>query len=148
MEDLLIVYLTAILMGGLAIPLGFLLEQPALAIYVAAVLGAITGMVIIAFAGTGIRAWMMRGSEAGESAQRRADRLLGSWGVKGLGLFGPTFPKLWRPYSPVGEVIFKDVPCCGCLQESCIQPDQNCLDLIEVDEVWEKIKQMLATLQT
>lgn len=62
-------------------------------------------------------------------------------------LFGPTFPKLWRPYSPVGEVIFKDVPCCGCLQESCIRPEMNCLDMIEVEEVWEKVEQMLAGVQ-
>jgi predicted lipopolysaccharide heptosyltransferase III len=62
-------------------------------------------------------------------------------------LFGPTFPLLWRPFSPLGEVIFKDVPCCGCLQESCIQPDQNCMDLIEVDEVWEKVVDMLARSQ-
>jgi heptosyltransferase-3 len=63
-------------------------------------------------------------------------------------LFGPTFPLLWRPFSPLGEVIFKDVPCCGCLQESCIRPDQNCLDLIEVDEVWEKVVEMLARRHT
>ena len=92
MSDFLIIYLTAILVGGLAIPLGFLLEQPALGIYAATVLGSITGMLVVAFAGSGIRSWLNRNAESHENAQERVERLLGKWGVKGLGLFGPTFP--------------------------------------------------------
>jgi predicted lipopolysaccharide heptosyltransferase III len=61
-------------------------------------------------------------------------------------LFGPTFPHMWRPLSPVGEVIFKNVPCCGCRQEICTRPDSNCMDLIEVDEVWEKVGKLLVAL--
>ncbi|MBW2017105.1 MAG: putative lipopolysaccharide heptosyltransferase III [Deltaproteobacteria bacterium] len=58
-------------------------------------------------------------------------------------LFGPTFPHMWRPYSPVGEVIFKNPPCCGCRQVKCVRPDNPCMDLIQVDEVWRKIKGLL-----
>lgn len=58
-------------------------------------------------------------------------------------LFGPTFPHMWRPLSPQGEVVFKEVPCRGCRQESCIRPDNNCMDLIEVDDVWEKVEKLL-----
>ncbi len=58
-------------------------------------------------------------------------------------LFGPTFPRMWRPLSDVGEVAFKDVPCCGCRQEECIRPEQTCMELIEVDEVWEKVEKIL-----
>jgi len=55
-------------------------------------------------------------------------------------LFGPTFPHQWRPYSSVAQVVFKNVPCCGCPQEVCIRPDDNCMDMIGVEEVWEKVK--------
>lgn len=59
-----------------------------------------------------------------------------------LTLFGPTFPHLWRPLTDVGEVLFKNVPCCGCRQESCIRPLSQCMDLIEVDEVWAKVEKL------
>ena len=62
-----------------------------------------------------------------------------------LTLFGPTFPHMWRPLSSRGEVVFKDVPCCGCRQERCIRQDNNCMDLIEVDEVWEKVQELIST---
>ncbi len=58
-------------------------------------------------------------------------------------LFGPTFPHMWRPLSPVGEVVFKNVPCCGCRQESCIRPENNCMDLIGVGEVWESARKLI-----
>lgn len=63
-----------------------------------------------------------------------------------LTLFGPTFPHMWRPLSPQGEVIFKDVPCCGCRQVECIEPEKNCMELIDVDEVWDKIVKMVESL--
>lgn len=64
-------------------------------------------------------------------------------GCTTLTLFGPTFPHMWRPLSPAGEVIFKNVPCCGCRQESCDRPENWCMDLIEVDEVWESVIRLL-----
>jgi len=63
-------------------------------------------------------------------------------GCPNLTLFGPTFPHMWRPLSPVGEVVFKNVPCCGCRQESCIRAENTCMELIEVDEVWQKAEGM------
>ncbi len=60
-------------------------------------------------------------------------------GCPTLTLFGPTFPHMWKPLSPLGEVIFKDVPCCGCRQETCIRPEDSCMDLIGVDEVWDRV---------
>lgn len=63
-----------------------------------------------------------------------------------LTLFGPTFPHMWRPLSPLGEVVFKNVPCCGCRQESCIRPEKTCMELIEVDEVWQKAESMRSSI--
>ena len=66
-------------------------------------------------------------------------------GCPTLSLFGPNYPFLCRPYIASGEVIFKDLDCCGCRQEEhlCVRPENTCMDLIEVDEVWLKIEMML-----
>ena len=92
MTDFLTIYLTALLSGGFAIPLGFLLERSMLEIYLAAVLGSLTGMIVFAFVGGGIRSWLVKRIKNPEAAQERINRLLGKWGVKGLGLIGPIFP--------------------------------------------------------
>ena len=67
-------------------------------------------------------------------------------GCPTLSLFGPSYPIICRPYIASGEVIFKDLDCCGCRQEEhlCVRPENTCMDLIEVDEVWFKVKMMLA----
>lgn len=92
MSDFLIVMATALLSGGFAIPLGFLLEMPALAVYLAAVAGAVIGMVVFAFVGGGLRTWLMKRIKNPEEAQEKVSGLLGKWGVQGLGLIGPIFP--------------------------------------------------------
>ena len=63
-----------------------------------------------------------------------------------LSLFGPTFPNMWRPLTTKGKVIFKNVPCRGCRQETCVRPENNCMDLIGVDEVWEETEALLKSL--
>jgi predicted lipopolysaccharide heptosyltransferase III len=62
-----------------------------------------------------------------------------------LTLFGPNSPHLWRPISPHGEVLFKDLPCCRCRHEVelCVRPESNCMDMITVEEVWEKTEGLL-----
>jgi hypothetical protein len=92
MSDFLIVVLTALISGGFAIPLGFLLEMPALSVYVAAVAGAVVGMIIFAFVGGGLRSWVIGRMENPEEAQEKVSGLLGKWGTPGLGLIGPIFP--------------------------------------------------------
>ncbi len=64
-------------------------------------------------------------------------------GCPTVSLFGPTYPHMWRPLAPRGEVLFKDPPCCGCRQEACIRPDAWCMDLIQVDEVWDAVQRIL-----
>jgi ADP-heptose:LPS heptosyltransferase len=60
-----------------------------------------------------------------------------------LTLFGSTYPQIWRPLNSDGDVVFKNVPCCGCRQETCIHPEANCMDLIDVEEVWRKVVTLL-----
>lgn len=92
MSDLLIVFTTALLSGGFAIPSGFLLELPALTTYLATCAGSIVGMVVFAFVGGGLRTWIVNRMDNPEEAQEKVAGLLGKWGVKGLGLIGPIFP--------------------------------------------------------
>jgi predicted lipopolysaccharide heptosyltransferase III len=75
--------------------------------------------------------------------------IAGAVGCATLTLFGPNFPHLWRPLSPMGEVLFKNLPCCGCRHEEelCIRPGNSCMELITVEEVWEKVSTMLSRLQ-
>ena len=67
-------------------------------------------------------------------------------GCPTLSLFGPNYPRICRPYIPSGEVIFKDLACCGCRQEEhlCVRPKNTCMDLIMVDEAWLKVQTMLS----
>jgi len=69
-------------------------------------------------------------------------------GCPTLSLFGPNYPSICRPYIASGEVIFKDLDCCGCCQEEplCVRPRNTCMDMIAVDEVWLKAKTMLSRI--
>ncbi len=69
-------------------------------------------------------------------------------GTASLALFGPTWPHMWRPLSPHGRVIFKEVPCRACRQERCVRPDGTCMDLIGVEEVWQAVCEMLSSETT
>jgi hypothetical protein len=91
-SDFLIVVVTALLSGGFAIPLGFLLEMPMVSVYVAAVTGAVIGMLVFAFVGGGLRSWMMQRMKNPEDAHEKVSKVLGQWGTRGLGLIGPIFP--------------------------------------------------------
>ncbi|MBN1103863.1 MAG: glycosyltransferase family 9 protein [Deltaproteobacteria bacterium] len=64
-------------------------------------------------------------------------------GCPGVTLFGPTFPHLWKPLSRRGDVVFKNLPCCGCRQEKCLHPGNSCMDRIDVEEVWGKAQGLL-----
>jgi ADP-heptose:LPS heptosyltransferase len=64
-------------------------------------------------------------------------------GCPTISLFGPTFPHTWKPVGPRVEVICRDVPCRGCNQEFCERPEAWCMDLIQVDEVWERAVRLL-----
>jgi len=55
MTDHLIVAIVAVISGGFAIPVGFLLDLPAIETYLAAAAGALLGMFVFVFIGAGLR---------------------------------------------------------------------------------------------
>jgi membrane protein DedA with SNARE-associated domain len=90
--DHLIVAVVAVISGGFAIPVGFLLEHPAIETYLAAAIGALLGMLVFVFVGAGLRGWIVEKLDLSEEKLEGGKRMLGKWGTEGLGLIGPIFP--------------------------------------------------------
>jgi ADP-heptose:LPS heptosyltransferase len=65
-------------------------------------------------------------------------------GIKIVTLFGPQFPHLWAPYTDQGATVFKNMECTGpCNHIDCIYDENRCMTAITVDEVWEKINNLV-----
>jgi len=65
-------------------------------------------------------------------------------GIKIVTLFGPQFPSLWAPYTDRGATVFKNMDCTGpCNHIDCIHGENKCMTSITVDEVWEKINNLV-----
>ncbi len=92
MADYLIVAIVAILSGGFAIPVGFLLDLPAIETYLAAIAGALVGMIFFIFVGSGLRSWIVKKANISDEKLGKGKQMLGKYGVEGLGLIGPIFP--------------------------------------------------------
>lgn len=92
MSDHPIVAVVAVISGGFAIPVGFLLELPPLETYLAAVVGALAGMLFFIFVGSGLRDWIVRKANISEEKMGKGKEMLGDYGTRGLGLVGPLFP--------------------------------------------------------
>ncbi|MCJ7781896.1 MAG: small multi-drug export protein [Acidimicrobiia bacterium] len=92
MTDHLIVAIVAVISGGFAIPVGFLLDLPALETYLAAAAGALVGMIVFVFVGAGLRGWIVDKLNIPEEKLEGGKKMLGKYGTKGLGLIGPIFP--------------------------------------------------------
>ncbi len=92
MTDLLIVAIVAIVSGGFAIPAGFLLDLPPIETYLAAVAGALVGLAVFVFVGSGLRNWIVKKANISDDKLEKGKQMLGTYGTKGLGLIGPIFP--------------------------------------------------------
>ena len=92
MADHLIVALIAAVSGGFAIPIGFLLDLPPIETYLAAVAGALGGLLVFVFVGSGLRSWIVRKAHVSDDQLAKGRAVLGQYGVKGLGFVGPIFP--------------------------------------------------------
>lgn len=88
----LVVGVVGLLMGGVAIPAGFTLGLSALETWLAAAAGGVGGMLVFVLAGGKLREWIIDKANVSEEAQERGTRILGRFGVRGLGLVGPIFP--------------------------------------------------------
>lgn len=70
--------------------------------------------------------------------------LAAATGVKIVTLFGPQFPLFWAPYTDKGVTVFKNLDCTGpCNHIDCIYDENKCMTLMTVDEVWEKVDNLI-----
>jgi len=60
-----------------------------------------------------------------------------------IALFGPSDPAVWGPWGDGHVVIQKEVPCCPCPHRGCKMGEKNCMELISVEEVFEKVSEKL-----
>lgn len=59
-----------------------------------------------------------------------------------ISIFGPAFPHIWRPLAAKGEVVFKNLPCCGCRQKVCHR-DVECIRSITAEELWPAVLRLI-----
>ena len=92
MSDHLLVALIAIISGGFAIPAGFLLDLPPIEIYLSAAAGALAGLAIFVVVGSGLRSWIVDKANISDERLEKGQKMLGTYGTRGLGMIGPIFP--------------------------------------------------------
>ncbi|BCA54237.1 putative Lipopolysaccharide heptosyltransferase III [Nitrospira sp. KM1] len=64
-------------------------------------------------------------------------------GTPVVALFGPSNPREWGPRGGPVEVIYKGIDCRVCFHPTCRRGDQNCMQLISVEEVMEAVGRLL-----
>ena len=60
-----------------------------------------------------------------------------------LAIFGSTNPVTTGPLGSKSMVVQADVPCSPCLKSECPEGHLNCMDQINVDQVFDSVKEML-----
>ena len=64
-------------------------------------------------------------------------------GTPVVGLFGPSNPAEWGPRGGPSEVIYKGLDCRVCFHPTCRRGEENCMNLITVDEVMAACTRLL-----
>lgn len=59
-----------------------------------------------------------------------------------VAIFGSTNPETTSPFGEGSVIIKKDIPCSPCLKREC-EDDYLCMRLIEVDEVYERVRSIV-----
>ncbi len=70
--------------------------------------------------------------------------LAGALDVPLVAIFGSTNPTTTSPPGEGSRVIHKDIPCSPCLKKEC-PTDFRCMDLIQVDDVYDTARRLLKT---
>jgi lipopolysaccharide heptosyltransferase I len=61
-------------------------------------------------------------------------------GIPTVSIFGPTDPARNGPYGPNHLVVCKEQPCSFCWKKSCAIETHDCMDQIEVEDVFQAVK--------
>ena len=66
--------------------------------------------------------------------------LCAGMGIPTVSIFGPTDPGRNGPYGPNHQVVCKEQPCSFCWKKSCAIVTHDCMQQIEVDDVFQAVK--------
>jgi ADP-heptose:LPS heptosyltransferase len=66
-------------------------------------------------------------------------------GTPSVGLFGPAPPELTGSQMPMESYVYKRVECSPCNQKDCVRKWAPCMTLITVDEVFERVREILVS---
>jgi heptosyltransferase-2 len=64
-------------------------------------------------------------------------------GTRVVVLFGPTDPRRTAPSTAPAAVLHRDLACAPCFRTTCPYPDHPCMRLIEVDDVYQAVLDIL-----
>jgi ADP-heptose:LPS heptosyltransferase len=70
--------------------------------------------------------------------------LASALGIRCIGLFGPAPPHITGPAGTNTRFLYRRLECSPCKQKKCIRPQDPCLSLISVDEVYAEVKEVLS----
>jgi ADP-heptose:LPS heptosyltransferase len=70
--------------------------------------------------------------------------LASALGVRCIGLFGPAPPHITGPVRTKNRFLYHSLECSPCKQRYCIRPQNSCLSLITVEEVYARVKEVLS----
>ena len=66
--------------------------------------------------------------------------LAAAMGIPTVSIFGPTDPARNGPYGANHQVVYKTLPCSFCWKKTCAIETHDCMQQVEVDEVFEAVK--------
>ena len=66
--------------------------------------------------------------------------LCAGMGIPTVSIFGPTDPGRNGPYGPNHQVVYKQQPCSFCWKKTCAIETHDCMEQVEVDEVFQAVK--------
>lgn len=95
-----------------------------------------TGYSLTDFAALASKAACFVGNESGPM------HIAAAMKVPVVGLFGPGEPHTFSPFGKKATYIHHQLKCNPCDQVHCVQPDRPCINLIEVNEVMNKIEEV------
>jgi len=67
-------------------------------------------------------------------------------GTPVVGLFGPTDPKVWGPAGQGHATVYKGIDCRSCFPAGCRRGEENCMQLIGLEEVIPLVERKLEEL--
>lgn len=60
-----------------------------------------------------------------------------------IGLFGPSDPAVWGPWGDGHRTFYKGLDCRACFHPDCVRGEQNCMQRITLEEVWDAVRERL-----